>query len=250
MRISEWFYSIQGEGFTAGKPSLFLRLSGCNFICGHFRGSAVGKIIEGKKVTWWCDTESVWKAGKEISVKDLMEEIFTKYPRLLVWIKEWLVNIIFTGGEPTLPHNIKAIEEVRAWFHDQGIYPYFEVETNASILINFAQYFHQVNASPKLGNSGMPACIRQNPAVIEALIDHPLAWFKFVVNVEEDIREIEEEWIARLGITEDRIILMPGVDKLEHIQETSRFAAKCAIERGWRFSSRLQIVTWNQTTGV
>jgi len=34
IRISEVFHSVQGEGNTMGKPSVFLRLQGCNLQCG------------------------------------------------------------------------------------------------------------------------------------------------------------------------------------------------------------------------
>lgn len=246
MRVSEWFYSIQGEGVTAGKPSLFLRFSGCNFMCGGFKA----KLVEQKKATWYCDTESVWKAGKDYSVDELMLEIFTQYPNLLEWIGTQKANIILTGGEPTLPHNIEAIKAVQAWFSDRGMEPYYEVETNASIIVPFQELFHQINSSPKLGNSGMPRRLRQNQEVINLLKEHSNAWFKFVVNTDADIQEIEQEWVKDMGVPEDRIILMPGVDKLEDLQRTSFFAAEEAIKRGWKFSSRLQISIWDQTTGV
>ena len=42
LRVSELFYSIQGEGPTLGKPSVFIRLAGCNLEC------------------VWCDTKYSW----------------------------------------------------------------------------------------------------------------------------------------------------------------------------------------------
>ncbi|MCA1806973.1 MAG: 7-carboxy-7-deazaguanine synthase QueE, partial [Actinobacteria bacterium] len=101
MRVSEWFYSVQGEGVTAGKPSLFIRLSGCNFMCGGFKA----KLLEAKKATWYCDTETVWKQGRDLTVDELMYEIFDTYPKLSDWLATGAANIILTGGEPTLPHN-------------------------------------------------------------------------------------------------------------------------------------------------
>ena len=43
IKVSELFYSIQGEGRYMGVPSVFLRTFGCNFTCGGF-GMPKGEI--------------------------------------------------------------------------------------------------------------------------------------------------------------------------------------------------------------
>ena len=45
IKVSELFYSIQGEGKYMGVPSIFLRTFGCNFTCGGF-GMPKGKLSE------------------------------------------------------------------------------------------------------------------------------------------------------------------------------------------------------------
>jgi len=72
MRITEIFYSIQGESTHAGKPCVFVRLAGCSLRCGY------------------CDTKYSYSGGKEMS----LEEVFAAvefYPARLVEV---------TGGEP------------------------------------------------------------------------------------------------------------------------------------------------------
>ena len=246
MKVSEWFYSIQGEGVTAGKPALFIRLAGCNFMCGGFGG----ELLRQGKATWYCDTEPVWKQGREVSAAGLITEINKAYPQVLGGIKNQRINIIITGGEPTLPHNIEAVQELREWFTIAGISPFYEVETNASMLVDYDCLFDQINASPKLANSGMPRALRQNRQAIDLIQQHRNAWFKFVVNTEEDVCEIEREWVTGMGVREDRLILMPGCDNIADLQKASVFAAQAAIDRGWRFSSRIQVAVWDKTTGV
>lgn len=86
MRITEIFYSLQGEGYRVGEASVFVRLSGCDLACG------------------FCDTE--FASGKDMSAPDLADWIARKWPTA-----KW---IVWTGGEPTLqldPGTIKLFKD-------------------------------------------------------------------------------------------------------------------------------------------
>ncbi len=72
MRITEIFYSIQGESSYAGLPCAFVRLTWCNLRC------------------VWCDSEYTFTGGVEMSVDEVMERVRK--------IGCQLVEI--TGGEP------------------------------------------------------------------------------------------------------------------------------------------------------
>ena len=54
LAISEVFYSIQGEGITSGYPAVFVRLGGCNLMCGGM-GTQFDKELH-NNATWRCDT--------------------------------------------------------------------------------------------------------------------------------------------------------------------------------------------------
>src|SRR5262245_31787922 len=72
MRITEIFYSIQGESSFAGLPCVFVRLTWCNLRCS------------------WCDSEYTFAGGDEMSVDAVMERVRDYGCRLFE----------ITGGEP------------------------------------------------------------------------------------------------------------------------------------------------------
>jgi 7-carboxy-7-deazaguanine synthase len=72
MRITEIFFSIQGESSHAGKPCVFVRLTGCSLRCGY------------------CDTKYSYSGGTEMTQDEVLK-IIEAYPARLVEL---------TGGEP------------------------------------------------------------------------------------------------------------------------------------------------------
>jgi 7-carboxy-7-deazaguanine synthase len=72
MRITEIFYSIQGESTHSGKPCVFVRLTGCSLRCGY------------------CDTKYSYSGGTEMPLEEVLAKV-ASYPARLVEI---------TGGEP------------------------------------------------------------------------------------------------------------------------------------------------------
>lgn len=72
LRVSEIFYSIQGESTFAGRPCVFVRLTGCPLRC------------------TWCDTEYAFYGGREDSIDRILDAV-RAYGCPLVEV---------TGGEP------------------------------------------------------------------------------------------------------------------------------------------------------
>lgn len=85
LKVNEVFYSIQGESSYAGKPCMFIRLTGCNLRCSY------------------CDTKYAYHNGKDMDLEQIMQKIVS-YGCPLVEI---------TGGEPLLqkdtPHLAKHL---------------------------------------------------------------------------------------------------------------------------------------------
>ncbi len=74
LRITEIFYSLQGETDTVGWPTVFIRLTGCPLRC-HY-----------------CDTEYAFTGGTRYMPQDIVTQVTEQYPGLRF--------ITITGGEP------------------------------------------------------------------------------------------------------------------------------------------------------
>ena len=84
LTINEIFYSIQGESTYAGRPCVFVRLTGCDLRC------------------TWCDTTYSFTEGRKMSVEDVVEEV-RRYGSPLVEV---------TGGEPLLQQDVYPLMEL------------------------------------------------------------------------------------------------------------------------------------------
>ncbi|WP_373186577.1 7-carboxy-7-deazaguanine synthase QueE [Halopseudomonas sp.] len=77
LRITEIFYSIQGESRTMGLPTVFVRLTGCPLRCQY------------------CDTAYAFTGGEVRSLEDIIAQVASYSPRY----------ICVTGGEPLAQPN-------------------------------------------------------------------------------------------------------------------------------------------------
>ncbi|MEN6421681.1 MAG: 7-carboxy-7-deazaguanine synthase [Smithella sp.] len=134
--IKEIFYSLQGEGFYAGRPAVFCRFAGCNLWSGKEvdRKSAVCKF---------CDTDFVGCDGPEGGQFQTAIELAEKIKKLWPGEKSSRPFVVCTGGEPLLQLDAGLLSAL----HDKG----FEVavETNGTILP--PEGIDWVCVSPKAG---------------------------------------------------------------------------------------------------
>jgi 7-carboxy-7-deazaguanine synthase len=103
LMVNEIFYSIQGETTTAGLPSVFVRLSGCNLCCSY------------------CDTAYAREGGTVMEIASIIETM-EKHRSA--------DHVTITGGEPLLQSNtVPLIRDLleKKWS--------VQIETNGSILI-------------------------------------------------------------------------------------------------------------------
>jgi 7-carboxy-7-deazaguanine synthase len=92
MYVTEIFKSIQGEGTRAGRPCIFVRLTGCNLRC------------------TWCDTEYAFHGGQQMSVDDVLERV-ELLNQLSNGQPAGVPLVELTGGEPLLQEEIYPLAE-------------------------------------------------------------------------------------------------------------------------------------------
>jgi 7-carboxy-7-deazaguanine synthase len=278
--ISEVFYSIQGEGPTTGVPSIFLRLFNCNFRCGATQETLqrirklaqqehtediIKELMIPETGTWVCDSIPVWvqnhKTPFEIIAQKFEDEGLVKD------VFNGRIHLIWTGGEPTLPANSKAIVTFLDWFRKDylttkldlsvnQVYTtckfYNEIETNGTQYIEDALFeeLNQINCSAKLSNSGHTGIERINRNAINRIMEHKNYWFKFVISNEEDIEEMFSDFIRPFSIPLEKVICMPALDKQEEYFERTRFIMEMAKKYKFIGMSRQHLAAWGALTGV
>ena len=216
-RIAETFFSVQGEGPTAGMPAVFVRLQGCSIGCD------------------WCDTKYSWDAaaGREVTLYALIAEVLA-YP---------CRRAVVTGGEPLESNLFSALvtDLIDRQFK-------IEVETSGTVEPPALAGAVQWNVSLKLAGSGVAAARRVNPAAIRRFIERD-AWWKFVVTGEPDLAEVLE-LAERFTLPRERILLQPEALRREELVERSPWVIEACKAHGFRFSPRLHIMTWGARRGV
>jgi 7-carboxy-7-deazaguanine synthase len=114
LRVTEIFFSIQGESTHAGRPCVFVRLTGCNLRCR------------------WCDSEYTFTGGEKMSVDEVMGRV-ASYGCKLVEI---------TGGEPLAQSEafdlIKRLcdEEYEVLIETSGSIDVTPVDEHAKIILD------------------------------------------------------------------------------------------------------------------
>lgn len=104
--VKEIFYTLQGEGFHAGRPAVFCRFSGCNLWTGREQDRATA-------VCTFCDTDFVGigpDGGKFATAEALAEAVAARWP-VGAGGKPF---VVCTGGEPLLQLDSAAIAALQA----------------------------------------------------------------------------------------------------------------------------------------
>lgn len=228
MRISEIFYSIQGEGRLLGVPSVFIRTAGCNLRCR------------------WCDTPyTSWQPeGKNWSVTKLVGEI-GKYPTR---------HVVITGGEPLLAPDIV---ELTAQLKRRDAH--VTIETAATIYKPVVGDL--ISMSPKLANSTpwkrargqfakMHERRRLNLSAIQQYLGDYDYQLKFVVERSDDFAEVRQILGQLRGVDCARVLIMAQGTTAEELKRKERWIVESCKRYGFGFTPRLHIQLFGNRRGT
>ncbi len=224
MKISEIFYSIQGEGILAGVPSVFVRTSGCNLRC------------------TWCDTPyTSWSPeGRDMSIDEILTAVRAHPAR----------HAVVTGGEPMMFD--ETVDLTRA------LDMHVTIETAGTIYKPVK--CDLMSISPKLANStphdrdgGRWAAqhdrLRYQPEVLERLVHEYPYQLKFVVSAPSDLAEIQQI-ITTLKADRSRVVLMAEGTDASTLRDRAQWIAEICKHEGFRYSPRLHIDLWGNRRGI
>jgi 7-carboxy-7-deazaguanine synthase len=226
MKVSEIFHSLQGEGFLAGFPSVFVRLAGCPLRCR------------------WCDTKYAWDedAGQERGIAEIIEAV-----------QQWPCRfVVITGGEPMVNSEIRQLTREL-----QAADMHITIET-AGIAYIPDMPCDLMSISPKLSNSvpteAEPAAIHKDSrldlAVLGELIANYQCQLKFVVDSVNDLPEIQEVIEQTGNIAPEKVMLMPQAQTRDELLAKSPMVADMCKHAGFAFCQRLQLLLWDNARGV
>lgn len=245
LSVAEAFYSIQGEGKTMGVPSVFIRLAGCNLMCGGRGTEKDGQLYNG--ATWRCDSIEVWRKGTMYTPIQLVEKLNKEFSFINKLRKG--AHLILTGGEPMMQQ--AGIKDFLDHLLTQyRIIPYTEIETNGTIFIKPEFYASRINlqfnVSPKLANSGESFVERRLDPCYTAITN---VQFKYVVKDREDVEEVVRI-IKDYNIPINKLWLMPAASTVEELSQVAPIIVEAAKDLGCNYSHRIHISIWNKKTGV
>lgn len=231
------FHTIQGEGKFIGYPSVFVRTTRCNLRCAWKNKD--GSITR-------CDTpHTSFDPEIEVNITDkVIEEISSHNCN----------HVVVTGGEPYFQkETVNLINGIVENGH------FVTVETNGTIYRPSKASF--ISISPKLSSSSSDPELgykhefqRLNYDALEQFVLNHDYQFKFVINTEEDVREIldiAEAIYQRCQVDIRRNIwLMPQGTHEHQFDEKILWIFEICKKYDWNFSDRLHIRVWGQQKGV
>ena len=210
LRITEIFYSLQGETRTLGLPTVFVRLTGCPLRCGY------------------CDTEYAFHGGERMTLTAILERVAHYHPRY----------VTVTGGEPLAQPNCWPLLTALC---DAG----YEVSLETSGAIDVTGVDTRVSKVMDLKTPGSGELARNRYENIALLQPHDQ--IKFVICDEQDYQWARmqlDQW--QLTSRVDEILFSPSFGQ----QNPTQLAEWILRDNlPVRFQLQLHKLLWNDAAG-
>ena len=288
IKVSEVFYSLQGEGRFVGVPSVFLRTYGCNFTCAGF-GCKPGEKSTGADdvaevvhlynrfeelplVETGCDSYASWHpAFKHLSPTQTTEELVERMLALTpnnMWQQNNGndVHLVITGGEPLLGWQ-RAYSELLSHPRMADLKNItFETNGTQELHADFRHFLLDWTLNPRLGKKG-PSALTFSvsaklsasgeswedaicPDIVMSYADIGHTYLKFVVETDDHIDEAIRATDAyrRAGFT-GPVYLMPQGGVVEPYDKNKKRIADICCQQGWNYSPRLHVDLWGNGWG-
>ena len=279
LKVSELFYSIQGEGRYMGVPSVFLRTYGCNFTCGGF-GMPKGEVSSERDViaikaddytdykslplvSTGCDSYASWDPrfkhlSPVLTTDSIVDSIMDILPHSR-WMDE---HLVITGGEPLLGWQ-RAYPDLLSNEKMRGLKEItFETNGTQELSQDLTAYLQQwkinreknaltFSVSPKLSISGEKWSEAICPSIIRQYETVGFVYLKFVIATKEDALEADKAVKEfRNGGFRGPVYFMPcgGVESIYSLN--AKNVAIEAMNRGYRYSDRLQVPLFKNEWGT
>jgi len=243
MKISELFFSIQGEGKRIGYPSYFIRTNYCNLRC-KFRG---GNLCDTDYTSWYPeDTQNIG----EMPLSKIIDD-YKKYNSR---------DVVITGGEPTM--QLEELNDLCCELKNLKEDVFITVETNGTYIGDFVNHVDLISISPKLRSSvpfnsefeimhesnriDVKVFRKYNECFRSLLFD--IQW-KFVYTDEDDMKEIKELQ-EQFGFENKDIFLMPEGRTRKDLDRNRLKTVEMCKKYDCNYSDRLQVLLWNSKRGV
>lgn len=156
--LTKIFYTLQGEGPFAGRPSVFIRLAGCN------RGA--------KEDCQWCDTRFMINEATWIQPEKLLPTILAEISPL-VQIKDTVA--VLTGGEPSIQANASLLIQCL-----NGAGMHVQIESNGDFLLqDLPKDMVTLIVSPKIGH------LQGEYSRLKEEVRNRVDYLKFVVSADK-----------------------------------------------------------------
>ena len=210
LRLTEIFYSLQGETRTVGLPTVFVRLTGCPLRCNY------------------CDTEYAFHGGEKWSLDAIQEKVASYRPSY----------VTVSGGEPLAQPNCWPLLSALC---DQG----YEVSLETSGAISLQGIDSRVITVMDLKTPASNEMSRNLYENIELL--SPRDQVKFVICDRQDYEwarfKLDE---YRLADRVDEVLFSPSFGQIESAELAEWILAD---NLPVRFQVQLHKLLWNDAAG-